>query len=146
MSRYLLIGGAGVFAIHTIAYLLDQPDTEKVISVGRNIERSPAYTLNIGRGDTRYAYHQFHFNFEQDRLLDLIDKEQPDYIINYAAIAYATSWENAHRYYETNLMSVVRLCEALYSRKFLKKFIQIGTSELYGSVQKPADEKHPIYP
>lgn len=146
MSSYLLIGGAGVFAIHTAAYLLEQPETKKVISVGRNIERSPAYTLNVGVNDPRYSYHQIHFTFELDRLLELIDKEKPDYIINYAALAYATSWDKSYRYYETNLLAIVRLCEELYSRKFLKKFIQIGTSELYGSVDRPADEKFPVYP
>ncbi|OGT32193.1 MAG: hypothetical protein A3E87_05240 [Gammaproteobacteria bacterium RIFCSPHIGHO2_12_FULL_35_23] len=146
MSSYLLIGGAGVFAVHTASYLLQLPETKKVISVGRNIERSPAYTLNVGAKDPRYSYHQIHLNFELDRLMELIDKTQPEYIINYAALAYATSWEKAYRYYETNLLSVVRLCEELYSRKFLKKFIQIGTSELYGSVAQPANEDAPLYP
>ena len=142
----MLIGGAGVFGVHTVVYLLEKPDKKKVISVGRNLERSPAYTLNIGVNDPRYIYQQIHFTFELDRLLELIDKEKPDYIINFAALAYATSWDKSYRFYETNLLAVVRLCEELSTRKFLKKFIQIGTSELYGSVDCPADEKYPVYP
>ena len=142
----MLIGGAGVFGIHTAAYLLELTETELVINIGRNIERAPAYTLDVGKGDPRYQYHQVHINFEMDRLLNLIDKLKPDYIINYAAIAYATSWENSFRYYDTNVMSVVRLCEALQSRPYLKKLIQIGTSELYGSVILPALETTPFQP
>jgi len=146
MTKYMLLGGAGVFAVHTADYLLRLPETTRVISVGRNIERSPAYTLNVGKNDPRYSYHQIHLTFELDATLELIDKEKPDYIINYAAIAYATSWESSHRYYDTNLMMVVKLCEALGSRSFLKKFVQIGTSELYGPVVEPAHEKSQLYP
>ncbi len=143
MSKYMLLGGGGVFAVHMAAYLLDLPDTEKVIAVGRNIERGPAYTLEVGKDDPRYCYKQIHITFEQDSLFELIDREQPDYIINYAAIAYATSWEKSHRYYDTNTVTVVKMCEELSKRRFLKKFIQVGTSELYGSVDRPADENYP---
>lgn len=146
MTKYMLLGGAGVFAIHTVKFLLNRADTTQVIAVGRNIERGAAYTLEIGKGDPRYRYEQIHITFEQDVLLELIDKEKPDYIINYAAIAYATSWEKSYRYYDTNLMAVVKLCEELSKRSFLKKFIQISTSELYGPVEIPADENYPLNP
>ena len=142
----MLLGGAGVFAVHTSKFLLEKDQTEKVIAVGRNIERGPHYTLDVGANDKRYQYHQVHMVFEQDRLFDLIEKEKPDYIINYAALAYATSWEKSFRYYETNLVAVAKICEFLTGKKFLKKFIQIGTSELYGSVEAPADEKCLISP
>jgi len=142
MSKYMLLGGAGVFAVHTAKYLLDLPETEKVIAVGRNILRTEAYTLNVGKNNPRYSYKQIHIAFEQDSLLELIGQEKPDYIINYAAIAYATSWKKSHRYYDTNTLAVVKMCEALCERAFLKKFIQISTSELYGSVNFPVDETY----
>ena len=146
MHKYLLLGGAGVFAVHTANFLLERKDTKSVISVGRNIERGSYYHLDVGKNDPRYSYHQIHMVFEQDRLFELIEKEQPDFIINYAALAYATSWEKSFRYYETNLVAVAKLCEFLTGKSYFKKFIQIGTSELYGSVDKPADERHPISP
>ena len=146
MSKYVLIGGAGVFAIHTARFLLNLKETTKVICVGRNIERGAFYHLDVGKNDKRYEYRQIHIVFEQDRLINLFEKEKPDYIINYAALAYATSWENSFRYYETNLISLVKMCEYLQDQTYLKKFIQIGTSELYGSVDIPADENYPISP
>ena len=87
-----------------------------------------------------------HITFEQDSLFELIDREKPDYIINYAALAYATSWEKSYRYYATNTLAVVQMCEELSKRSFLKKFIQIGTSEMYGSVNYPVNEDHPPSP
>ncbi len=146
MSTYALLGGAGVFAVHLAKYLLERPETEKVLSIGRNIPRGSPYTLNVGAGDSRYRYEQIHIVFEPDRLLERLDALRPDYIVNFAAIAYATSWQGAHRYYDANLMAVVRLCEPLMQRDYLKKFVQIGTSELYGSVDTPADEDAPLLP
>ena len=54
MYKYLLLGGAGVFAVNTAKFLLELSETEKVISVGRNIERGSFYTLDVGQNDTRY--------------------------------------------------------------------------------------------
>lgn len=146
MASYLLIGGAGAFAIHTTRYLLAQADTTRVIGVGRNPWPGPLYTLGVGEGDPRYSFHQIHLVFEQDRLLELIDAEKPDYVINFAALAYATSWEKPFRYYETNVVAVASLCEQLAKRDFLKRFLQVGTSELYGSNDHPVSETAPLKP
>lgn len=146
MGKYILLGGAGVFAVHTAQYLLSLKGTDKVVSVGRNIERGAHYTLNVGKGDPRYRYEQIHIVFEQDRLFELFDREKPDVVINFAALAYATSWEKSYRYYETNLIALAKICEGLMTRDYLKKFVQIGTSELYGSVDHPVNEDAPVKP
>ena len=146
MSTYVLLGGAGVFASHYAKFLLNKKDTNKVISVGRNIYRGGHYSLNVGKNDKRYKYEQIHILFEHDRLEKLFEKEKPDYVINYAALAYATSWEDAAKYYQTNLVSVSRICEYLLNKSYLKNFLQIGTSELYGSVKFPAKEDSPLLP
>lgn len=141
MSKYLLLGGGGVFANQTSKFLLKQKNTKKVYAVGRNPRLPECYSLNVGVNDPRYEYSQIHIVFELDRLLNFIDKIKPDFIINFAAIAYATSWQGSYRYYDTNLMSVVRLCEELKKKKYLKRFIQIGSSEIYGSSKLPIDEE-----
>ena len=138
--RYLIIGGAGVFALHTIKKILNHKSTSKVISVGRNAERSEAFTLGIGDKDKRFSYHQIHMTFENDRLIELIDHTKPNYIINFAALAHATSWRKSFRYYDTNITALAKLCEHLYNKKYLKQFLQIGSSEIYGSTKKPASE------
>lgn len=138
--RYLIIGGAGVFALHTIKKILQDKNTTKVISIGRSPEKSKAFTLDIGKNDKRYSYHQIHMTFEVDRLIELVDKVKPNFIINFAALAHATSWEKSFRYYDTNIVALSKLCEHLYDKKFLKQFLQIGSSEIYGSTKRPALE------
>ena len=139
--KYLIIGGAGIFALHTIKKILSLKDTKKIISIGRNRERSSeAFSLGVGKNDDRYVYKQIHLAFEIDFLNDLIDDFKPNYIINFAALAYATSWHKSSRYYDTNVTAVSKLCEHLYEKKFLKQFLQIGSSEVYGGTIKPAKE------
>ena len=43
-------------------------------------------------------------------------------------------------------MALAKLCEELAKKKWLKRFIQIGTSEMYGSVEHPSKEDEPIKP
>lgn len=147
MQKYVILGGNGVFGVHAAFHLLGQPDVKKVICVGRNLEKSEPFTLNVGHGDPRYAYHQIHVVFEQDRLFELLDEEQPDVIINIAAQGEgAASWKYSWRYFDTNVTALARITEELMKRRYLKRWIQIGTSELYGSVNAPANETSPIRP
>jgi dTDP-glucose 4,6-dehydratase len=144
--KYCLLGGAGVFALHTAKLLLEKDDTDLVLSIGRNQIKDSAYTIGVGDNDPRYIYKSCHIVFEQDFLFEFFDTYRPDYIINFAALAYATSWEKSFRYYDTNVTAVSKIIEYLLNKNYLKKFIQVGTSELYGTVDKPADESCSLNP
>ena len=146
-KRYAVLGGGGCFGINTSQYLLEQADTERVIAVGRSAPKPEPFTLNVGKGDKRYAYHAYHVTHELDLLLELLDREKPQVFINYAAQGEgAVSWKHSWRFFETNSMALARLTEALMTRDYLERFIQIGTSELYGSVAFPAKEDTPLQP
>lgn len=141
IMKYLIIGGAGIFALHTIKEILSHKETSHVLSIGRNPQRSNAFTLGVGEGDERYSYRQIHLKFEIDFLTDLIQDYKPEFIINFAALAYATSWHKSSRYYDTNIGAVAELCEFLYDKKYLKQFLQIGSSEIYGPYNYPVKEE-----
>jgi dTDP-glucose 4,6-dehydratase len=147
MKTYVILGGGGVFGVHTAMYLLEHANPRKVISVGRNPERPEPFSLNVGRGDDRYEYHQIHVVHEQDRLFELFDRVRPEVIVCYAAQGEgAASWKRSWRFFETNATALVKMSEELMSRSYLQRFIQIGTSELYGSVSHAAKEEDPIRP
>ena len=146
-KRYVVLGGGGSFGIHTSKYLLEQRDTDRVIGIGRNPPKPEPFTLNVGQGDPRYSYHAYHVTHELDLLLELLDRERPQVIINYAAQGEgAVSWKHSWRFFETNAMALARLAEALMARDYVRRFIQIGTSELYGSVDFAAREDTPVQP
>lgn len=147
MAKYIILGGNGVFGVHAALYLLEHANPEKVICVGRNPEKPRAFSLDVGKDDPRYAYHQIHVVYEQDRLTELFDQERPEYIVNFAAQGEgAASWKRSWRFYETNATALAKMTEALMARDYLKRWIQIGTSELYGSCDFPAKEDTPIRP
>jgi len=82
-----------------------------------------------------------------DLLLELLDKIKPDVIVNFAAQGEgAVSWKHSWRFFETNSMALAKLCEELMKRDWLERFIQIGTSEMYGSVSHATKEDEPIKP
>src|ERR687885_713885 len=98
MKTYVILGGNGVFGVHAAFYLLEHADPKKVICVGR--------------GDPRYAYHQIHVVYEQDRLFELFDAERPEVIINFAAQGEgAASWSKFWRFYETNAVALAKMTE-----------------------------------
>lgn len=144
-KTYVILGGNGVFGVHTALYLLRNANPRKVICIGRNPQKGPAFSLFVDQF-RNYEYHQVHIVHEQDRLFTLFDRSRPEVIINFAALAYATSWESSWRYYDTNIVALAKMCEALGKRDYLERWIQIGSSEIYGSNDRPVNEDAPIRP
>jgi len=146
MKTYAILGAGGSFGIHTAFYLLDHADPKKVIGIGRNPLRPEPFSLNVEKR-RNFRYHAYHITYEIDSVLELLDREKPQVIINYAAQGEgAVSWKKSWRFFETNSMALAKLSEELMSRDYLERFIQIGTSELYGSVDFAATETTPIQP
>src|SRR5262245_51983857 len=145
-KTYAIHGAGGSFGIDTALYLLDHADPKKVIGVGRNPLRPEPFSLNIEKRKN-FRYHAYHITYEMDALLELLDREKPEVIVNYAAQGEgAVSLKKSWRFFETNSMALAKLSEELMSRTYLERFIQIGTSELYGSVDFAAREDTPIQP
>ena len=145
MNKYMILGG-GSFAIHTALHLAKKDDTKKIVSVGRNLLRDEPFSLNFNNHD-KITHHTYHLTYEQDLLLELMDKEQPDYIlIMLLKEKVLFLGKILGDFFETNSVGLSKLVESLMSRKYLKNFIQIGTSEMYGSVKNPSDEESKIFP
>lgn len=93
-----------------------------------------------------YRYYQAHLGGQMRKALDVLDSERPDVVVCIAAQGESSASFGAHgpMFYQTNCVMLVRLVEELRSRSWLKRFVQISTSELYGSVSAPASEYAPI--
>jgi dTDP-glucose 4,6-dehydratase len=145
-KTWAILGGGGSFGIHAALWLLKHADPQKVIGIGRNPLRPEPFSLGIDR-QPRYAYHARHVTYELDLLMELLDAERPQIIVNFAAQGEgAVSWKHSWRFFETNCVGLTRLCEELARRDYLERFIHIGTSELYGSVEHAATEDTPVQP
>jgi len=142
--RVAVLGGGSCFAMNLSKHLIGRGDD--VLSISRSAIRGPAFTLGLEKTD-KFRYEQAHLVTELPRILALLDSYKPEVIINFAALCeVGLSWNHALDYYETNLMALVRLTNELALRTWFQKFVQIGSSEVYGSVERPADENHPVKP
>ena len=146
MKTYVILGCGGSFGIHTAKYLLANANPKRVVGIGRNVLRGKEFSLGIEK-EEGFEYYAYHLTYELDLLMAKLDEIKPDVIINYAAQGEgAVSWKNSWRFFETNSMGLSRLCEELMKRDWLERFIQIGTSEMYGSVSYASKEDEPIKP
>ena len=85
----------------------------------------------------KFIFEQIDLNKDLDKLISLIDKFEPQYIVNFAAQGMvAESWLNPTHWYNTNILSQVAFHDELRKRDFLRKFVQVSTPEVYGSTDE----------
>ncbi len=75
------------------------------------------------------------------KLLKIVKQIKPNIIIDFASVCLVNeSWKNPNEYFKINFNSKIDLVSNLKSLKFLKKYIYIGTPEIFGSSDKKIDE------
>ena len=147
MKTYVILGGNGVFGVHLIMYLLRNHPDIRVIAVGRKPEKIRPFSLHLGIDDERYEYHEIHIANHPDRVSDLIRDREAEVVVNFAAHAeVASSWKVPFHYYETNVVALSKILKNLEGKSWLRKWVQIGSSEVYGAVERPAAEDAPLRP
>ena len=144
----ILILAANCFSGQDLVDLMLEDPASQIIGVGRSPESSPAFARYKDNPHSQnFSYHQFDINTEAEALLEFIDQEQPDAIVNFAAQGeVGTSWEHPEQWFETNAVAIARLVNHLRQRDYIKKFLQISTPEVYGSVTGGVTEDTPINP
>jgi dTDP-glucose 4,6-dehydratase len=150
MKTLLVTGGAGFIGSNFIRYTLNLNEEYKVINVDKltyagNLE-------NLEGIEKKYTdYYKFYradiCAFE--RINDIVQKEDVNYIINFAAESHVDrSIENPNVFCETNITGTQTLLNIAKINE-IKKFLQISTDEVYGSLgfEDPAfTETTPLSP
>lgn len=104
--------------------------------------RGHEFTLGL-EFTPNYRYEPAHLVTNLPRVMALLDDFRPEVIYNFAALCeVGLSWLHPVDYYQTNVIALVRLCEELQKRSWFKRFVQIGSSEVYGSVKEPVSEEY----
>jgi dTDP-glucose 4,6-dehydratase len=106
------------------------------------IGRATAKAAPLWLAPAGYRYYVAHLGGQLKKALEILDAEQPEVVICIAAQgeSAASFGEHGPMFYQTNCVILVRLVEELRKRPWLKRFVHISTSELYGSVTAPASE------
>ena len=133
LSKVLVLGSNSFGASHLIDDLLHEDF--RVIGVSRSKLKSPLSLIYLENKNLQnFSFHQIDLLKQSERLFNLIEKERPEFIIDFAGQGMvAESWENPEQWFETNVLSKLKLINFLKDKKFLKKYIRISTPEVYGS-------------
>ena len=137
MNEKLIVIGSNSFSgSHFVDHALE--NGMDVIGISRSKEPSSVYLpYKWGGKNNRqntFSFFKLDLNKNLNKILDLISDLKPEYIINFAAQGMvAESWNAPEQWLMTNTVSAVKLHNHLKDCKFLKKFVQVSTPEVYGS-------------
>jgi dTDP-glucose 4,6-dehydratase len=147
MKTIVVLGANSFSGQDFVDLLLDGP-AQRVIGVSRSPERSTVFLRYRQRLDLmRYTYHQLDMNRDMPALLELLDRERPEYIVNFAAQSeVAPSWDHPEHWFETNTVALARLVNHLRQRDYLRRYLHISSPEVYGSCVGSVFEDAPLNP
>ena len=146
--RKIVVLGANSFSGQDfVGLLLDDPDYE-VVGISRSPQRGSAFIRHLQRKPGgRYRYHAIDMNEGIDELLALLDVEQPQWIVNFAAQSeVAPSWDNPHHWFQTNCVALARLVNHLRDADYLERYVHISSPEVYGTCSGVVTEDAPFNP
>lgn len=148
MTRTVVVLGSNAFSGQDlIDLLLDDPEN-KVIGISRSPE-SPEFMLRYkDRNDlSRYRFVQGDLNKDMEDILELLDKERPSHIVNFAAQSeVAPSWLHPDHYFRTNTVSLARLVNHLTEQDYLERYLHVSSPEVYGTCEGRVTEDEPFDP
>ena len=133
-NNFLVIGSNSFSGAYFIKYLLEKGND--VIGISRSEESNKVflpYKWSSGLANN-FEFVQLDLNSNLGEIIELVIAQQPDYIVNFAAQGMvAESWLNPEHWYQTNVVSQVKLHDELRKFDCIKKYVHISTPEAYGS-------------
>jgi dTDP-glucose 4,6-dehydratase len=145
-STYVVIGSNSFTGSHFVDAILAEP-SNYVVGISRSPENSSLFLPYKQRKSANFEFHQVDLVRESERLISVIDRARPRYIINLAALSEVEpSIQRPEEYFQTNCIGVIRLCNQLRSRSYLERYLHISTAEVYGDCPDPAKETTPSQP
>ena len=139
--KFLVIGSNSFSGASFIDHLLKSG--YETLGLSRSPEANPIFLPYKWRGDAEnFRFFQLDLNHDLDKLGTLMKSERPSFVINFAAQSMVgQSWKNPEHWFQTNLVSSVRMHDELRKLDFLEKYIHVTTPEVYGSTEGWIDEK-----
>lgn len=140
-KTYLVTGGAGFIGSNFILYMLAKHEDIRIVNVDKLTYAGNLENLKGVQDDPRYAFSQADI-CDKAAMEALFEQHRPDYVVNFAAESHVDrSIETPEVFAQTNVMGTVTLlnvakaaweaCEGGFSGK---KFLQVSTDEVYGSL------------
>ena len=132
MDTILVIGSNSFSGATFINYALGK--SVEVHGISRSPEAHEVFLPYRWRKSNNFFFHRFDINRNAGEIEKLIDDVKPSYVINFAAQSMvAQSWDFPEHWFNTNVVSNVKLHNILRKKSFLKRYVHISTPEVYGN-------------
>ena len=135
MPVFLVIGSNSFSGASFVGYLLSLG--YKVLGVSRSKQPNNVFLpYQWIEENKNFNFKQIDLNQDLEKLIKWLYKEEPKYIVNFAAQGMvAQSWDTPEDWYQTNILAQVKLHDRLRKLDFLDKYIHVTTPEVYGSTE-----------
>ena len=146
-TKYVILGSNSFSGQDFIDLVLDRADGP-VIGVSRS-SQYPRFRLRYRERDdlSHFRFVQLDMNRDMGALLELLDRERPSHIVNFAAQSeVAPSWEYPDQWFETNTVALAKLVNHLRRRDYLERYLHISSPEAYGNCTGNVTEATPDNP
>jgi len=136
--KILVTGGLGFIGSNFILNLLKKNKGIDIVNV--DAEFYGSNSLNLSELEHSDNYHFVHGNICNLSLMDKLISEC-DTVVNFAAESFVDrSIADAKPFFESNINGVYTLLECI--KKYKKKFLQISTDEVFGSLEHDSANEH----
>lgn len=106
----------------------------RVIGTSRSAEPISALLPYKWGDHSKFAFHQLDLNKDLKAIDELLHEVKPKHVVNFAAQSMVgESWQNPEDWFMTNVVSTVKLHDALRKCDFLERYVHVSTPEVYGS-------------
>lgn len=141
MKTYLVTGGAGFIGSNFVHYMLNKYEDIKLINFDKLTYAGNLENLKAVEGNANYVFVQGDI-CDKELVEGLFEKYDIDYVVNFAAESHVDrSIKMPEIFAQTNVLGTVTLLNAAKkawevngSWKEGKKFLQVSTDEVYGSL------------
>jgi len=143
MNKVLITGNAGFIFSHVTDYFLDLGWSVVGVdnlSAGSHPELIPEWENN-----PNFKFYEEHVGNKE--FLDIVEKEQPDYIIHAGAMSDVDfSIKFPRETLDANIAGNINVFEAARKLPNLKKLLYVSTDEVYGECEYLKKEEDIIFP
>jgi dTDP-glucose 4,6-dehydratase len=146
-ERRIAVIGSNSFSGSDFIDLLLEDERNRVLGVSRSPEKSALFLPYKKRPKPAIHFHQMDLNRHLQDLIALLDDYQPEAIVNFATQSeVAPSWEHPEQWFQTNAVAIAELTSTLRTRKYLRRYLHISSTEVYGSCHGDVTETAPLNP
>jgi len=142
----VVIGSNCFTGSHIVDALLEDP-ANHVIGISRSPEYKPFFLPYKRFAAPSFQFVQLDLTKETEKVIALLDEVRPKVIINVAALSeVGLSNVSPNEYFAINTVAVVKLCNELRTRPYLKRYVHISSAEIFGNCSEPVDENTRFQP